>query len=214
MRLILLLFALPIEHSLIAEGVLAQRDSLLFRAAVASMMDSSEVLGELRVDPRPLANDPRIVTLHLSGVLTDIATVGTGVPTAAWSDTTTSHDIQRRLEALRTLKVTRTDAIEDAKCPGVLIPPSPAIEERKRATCPSAPYRSVILSTPREGGAYWPNEVDERVKYQGRNVASLRLIVRSLSPHGSVESAWDFVFEWQSDGVPRLLEKRLLLILE
>jgi hypothetical protein len=85
--------------------------------------------------------------------------------------------------------------------------------ERKRSHCPAESLRAVLVALPRQGGAYWPQNFDERPKYDGRDVWSVRVIVKTLSPNGQVERSADYVFERVKDAWV-LLERRLVLIVE
>lgn len=192
--------------------VLAEtNDSALFEATIRQALDRVRNT-ELRVDPRPLKHDPGLVTLKgLESVIPDRV-----APEAHYAPLADSRDAvtQARRNLLIELGIAETDAFKDSRCPGAMIPPSPEVDERKRERCPSTRYNSVIIALPREGGSYWPGNVDERNKYANRSVYSVRIIETSLHPRGSVEESIDYVFERQADNQWKLLDIRPLLIVE
>jgi len=186
-------------------------DSVLFRAALEALTDSSDSSGELTADPRILSPDAGIVTLH-SALEREVITARS-IGENTYRDTSEGALERARRAVMSDLKIAQTNAWADAKCPGVLTPPTEDVVARKRAHCPSVSKRSAIISSVRNGGAYWPGEVDERRKYSGK-VVSLRVILRTVQASGSTESAWDFVFLADSQGAWRLVERRLLLNVE
>lgn len=183
----------------------ANLDAVLFRWTASQLMSSAD--RPLRIDPRPLPADPDIVSLHsLQSIVPDRVrdladTVS--IPAAG----------PARMSALHALAIDTTDAWEDAKCPGVMIPPSPDVRERKRERCPSDAYNSAVIASPRPGGAFWPGNLDERDKYPGR-VFTIRVISRDVSPRGSVEASYDYVYRCTDTRRCDLLEIKPLLIVE
>jgi hypothetical protein len=204
-------------HSASVQGLQEPRvlteanDSTLFEATIQHILGKLRN-PELRVDPRPLKHDPGLVTLK--GVETVIPDrVAPDAHYAPLADSRVAITEARR-NLLSEMGLAETDAFKDARCPGVMIPPTPAVDEMKRELCPSTRYSSVIIALPREGGSHWPANVDERSKYGNRPVYSVRVIETSLHPRGSVEMSSDYIFERLADNQWKLLEVRGLLIVE
>ncbi len=188
------------------EQMAAYLDAALFRLT-ASQLVTSSMNRPVRIDPRPLPADPDIVSLHsLQAIVPDHVTdLADTVPIPA-----ASH---ARMSTLRAFAIDTTNAWEDAKCPGVMIPPTPEVRERKRQRCPPDAYESVVIAAPRPGGAFWPGNVDEREKYPGR-VFTVRVISRDVTPSGSVEASYDYVYRCTDTRRCDLLEIKPLLIVE
>jgi hypothetical protein len=177
-------------------------DSALFAEVMRNLPDTQLI--PMRVDPRPLANDPRLVSLH------DLSALEIGGPVSTpFADTT---EVRQRRQTLRRLGLEETDALRDLGCPGALAPPSARIDSLRRARCPTRGYRSVAVALPRSGGPYWPNNVDERASYQD-SVYSMRVISRDMTPQGSAEHSSDFVFRRHADRW-RLVARKDLIIVE
>jgi hypothetical protein len=184
-------------------------DTALFRLVVEHLRDSSGDV--LRVDPRPLRNDPRLVTLRAFDMIPGRVEPG------LWRDPLASVPaslINTRREALRKLRIAEIDGLNLEPCPGVLVPESPKVNELKLSRCPEKAYRVLMVAIPRRGGSYWPGNFDERGKYLDRSIFTVRVIERSLSPQGSSEVSADYVFERMGMIEWRLLERRGLLIVE
>jgi len=187
-----------------------QADAILFEAMLQELARDS--LGApLRIDPRPLRDDPRLVTLHDIDVIPEYVDPAQGRAPLAVS---MPEVVTSRREVIRRMRLPETDALRDAQCPGATLPPSEAVIARRQEWCPEVSFRSVIAATARDGGVYWPGNTDQRDRYAGRPVRSVRAIVRSISPRGSVESAADYVFERVGDRAWRLVETRVLLVVE
>jgi hypothetical protein len=124
-----------------------------------------------------------------------------------------SITVATRQAILRSHGVAEVVAFPSSACPGALSPPSPAVEARKKEHCPDHSERWLMAAAPRAGGPYWPGNADERAKYDGREVYSIRVILLSLSPQGAVENSADYVFEAQQ-GRWQFLARRHLLIVE
>jgi hypothetical protein len=73
---------------------------------------------------------------------------------------------------------------------------------------------TLAIALPREGGVYWPNNFDERTKYAGRLVWSVRVISRSVGPRASSEGSADYLFELRGGSEWVFLERRGLLIVD
>jgi len=180
-------------------------DSLLYPQLISRLAKDHSM--PLKVDPRPLRNDPRIVSLHDVSVL-GIHSISDGT---TFSETTAVLGARR--QALHDLSISATDAIEDALCPGALAPPTESVQERKRLHCPGASYRSVVVSMPRRGGPHWPDQLDERNNYSD-DAFSVRVIIRYMTARGSAERSADYVFERNRRGRWMLLTVRRLLWVE
>jgi hypothetical protein len=190
-------------------GVVAQGEDRLFEATLREL-ERDTLEGGIRVDPKPLRPDPGLATLRALTMVPDRVSQG------SWSSpyAESSPDATRARQAvLSRLGIPETDGLGYADCPGVLVPPTPIMVERKRSHCPAESFRAVLVALPRQGGAYWPQNFDERPKYDGRDVWSVRVIVKTLSPNGQVERSADYVFERVKDAWV-LLERRLVLIVE
>jgi hypothetical protein len=186
-------------------------DTTLF-AAVVHFLEDDPSGAPLRVDPRPLRPDPRLVTLHDLTVVPELVDTVAQVRPFAEVDEAV---VARRSELIERLGRLQTDAVVDARCPGVLLPTGTAVVERRRRHCPTeGSYRSAALALPRPGAPYWPGNVDERPRYEGVDVVSVRVIVRHLSAAGSVERSMDYVFAYTSEHDVRYLKRTDLLIVE
>lgn len=203
------------------QGLVDSADIQLFELLVRQLLGDTlqptgGVLGHyqptIHVDPRPLSNDPRLVTLLSMGDVIPEYVDGSvsrsplaQVPGAA---------IEARQGALRRLNLGETDGLVDAKCPGIMIPPTEDVIASRRQLCPAGSFTSVMIALPRLGGAYWPANLDERKKYGSTQTWSVRVIGRDLTPKGSVEQSRDYVFERLAPGKWKLLEAKRLLIVE
>jgi len=186
-------------------------DTTLF-AAVVHFLEDDPTGAPLRVDPRPLRPDPALVTLHDVTVVPE--RVDPEVQARPFADVDAAV-VARRSELIERLGRLETDALADARCPGVLVPPGPAVAERRRRHCPTeGSYRSAALALPRPGPPYWPGNVDERARYAGVDVVSVRVIIRHLSEAGSSERSMDYVFAFTSEDDVRYLKRTELLVVE
>jgi hypothetical protein len=186
-------------------------DAPLFEA-VLRQIQAAPYRSTVRVDPRPLKNDPALVTLHrIYEIIPE--RVSPGAHATLLADV--GPDVLfARNDVLDKMELAQTDAWQDAKCHGVLVPPDPKAPNAKKPGCPQDDYLSVLVALPRTGGAYWPENFDERPKYRKRNVRTVRVIERSVGPDGSVEASADYVFEWGSGSAWRFIKRRALLIVE
>jgi hypothetical protein len=215
-----------IDHVDTLPGTPDAQDGFLFNLVLLALLDLTR--GELRVDPRPLWRDPALVSLkHRRGAAPETADPGgPGWPLADAAD----WELEYRQAVLGMLGLAETDALRDARCPVRSAAPAPVNGGSTSAGCPRESYRSVIIAPPREGGAYWPGTFDERTRYvtwprsttdwpgpagdTGSTIISIRVIATDLSPSGSVEQSWDYVFERSDWGGLRLLEVRPLYVVE
>ena len=191
-----------------SEPIDTRMDDRLFAAAIRHLEE--DIQEEIRVDPRPMRNDPSIVSLHAITVVPErlMATKLVSVFSAH-----AGRVREARERVLQDLDVRSTDAVRDARCPGVMVPPSPEVDERKRAYCPAQSYSSVVIALPRAGGPHWPGNVDRRDEY-GDGHYSVRVIVRSVGPKGSSEVASDIVFLVSSPHSVTHVETVPLIIVE
>lgn len=190
-------------------------DSALFERVVRLLSDETVAAGRgelLVVDARPLLNDPRIVTLseQLTRVVPEFVSEIAHRSPLAKNDSTT----RARAAILTTLGVRQSDAFRYVSCPGRLLPSTPSIVERKRQACPVEAIQHALIALPRQGGAYWPDNVDERTKFGEKSIYSVRVIVAAMSLKGRLESSTDFVFERVNQGEWVLRERRALLVVE
>jgi hypothetical protein len=185
-------------------------DGLLFEA-VLQLLIADSLHGPVRVDPRPLRPDPRLVTLHAADIIPDRIEPG------LWRDpiSEATAEVRGREAILALLALERTDGLHQPACPGVLVPETAESEVLRRRWCPASPFRIAMVALPRQGGAYWPNNFDERGKYarQHATIRSVRVIVREYSAEGLVEETTDFVFAIVGSGAT-LLERRSILTAE
>lgn len=188
-----------------------ESDTKLFELVVLQLANSPGVK-ELRVDPRPIRNDPALVTF--SGVWRVIPERVSPDAQAAPLAEIPPAIIRSREAVLAHLQLGTTNVLSDARCPGFMIPPSPEVDQRKAELCPRDSYENAIIALPRKGGAYLPEGIDERNKYAPKTVYSVRVISRSMGPRGSVESSADFIFQEVGKNEWKLLERRNLLIVE
>ena len=181
-------------------------DHELFPLVIKALSDSTT--GELRVDPRPLNPDPRLVVLEQS--LADVAPTAVTSPNGPLLEVDEAL-IKRRTEVLATLGVLIGDALSDNLCSGAMVAPSPGTDHAKKTNCPPTEYRSAVVALPRQGGVFWPGNVDERDRNDG-DVWSVRVITQDVGPTGKVAVTIDYVFIRK--GTWRLVEARPLFILE
>lgn len=211
---LIIVYGLASPSAAVSEG--AQRtdgggDAALFEAIIRHRLASASV-GEVRVDPRPLRDDPSLATLHgLGEIVPDLvpATVQHAPFAKVKADV-----LDRRRSILTALGVDEADGLRYVACPGVMVPPSDEVTHVRRERCPETDYQIVMVGQPRPGGVLLPPNIDERAKYAGRSVHSVRVIRRDVGPRGSVETSADYVFERVEDDTWRLLEVRELLIIE
>ena len=181
-------------------------DTSLFAAAVRAIYDGP-VEGFLRVDPRPLRADPKLVTLNsaLARAVPDRVTASSS-PLAE----VPAEVIRRRSEVLERLGVRQTDALDRPACAG-LVPwdRRPSIREG----CPKeGQIKVAILGVPRPGGAYPPSSLDEREEGLRQGYWTVRVIEKLLGPQGATSTTSDFVFEENADGTGWRLVKRVGLL--
>jgi hypothetical protein len=214
--LALLLALLPVVACLrpttASESLLAAPpdDAMLFAAVVRSLQ--REPSFELRVDPRPLRVDPRLVTLRSFNVMPDRVDPDAQLNPLADG---ASGVLAARATFLRSVDLATTDALVDSRCPGVMLPVLPGSNPWRDNGCPSSgSYRSVLIATPRAGPAYWPGNVDHRAQFAGRHVYTVRVIERDMTPRGSVEESSDYVFERDARQRWVAIERVRLLLVE
>lgn len=174
----------PVEQSM------AALDSVAFTIVMRNLAKEKSVR-PLRADPRALSGDPRIISLYSAAIIRHV--VG-AIAADAHIATGMDHITAMRRDILSELGIAEADAFLDARCPAVLPPPSPEADSLKALYCPKEPYRNAITAIVRQGGPYWPGMVDGRDEYAGQNAVTMRVIMRSLSPAGSVEHSADYVF--------------------
>lgn len=184
-----------------------EKDMRLFASVIAEL---ELEYGEISVDPRPLKADPRIVTLTRFDLVP--AHVSPSANTTPLADGDTAEIVKKRKSILDSMAIREIDIFASLKCPGKLVPPSDEVSQKREAFCPKSDLTSVIIALPRQGGVYWPENVDERATYP--DAWSMRLIVRSSSPLGSTQVSHDYVFTISKKGDIVLQEKRPLMILE
>ena len=186
-------------------------DQALFEKVVARLSTDTQQ-PELRIDPRPLHNDPRLVSLRgVSKVVPDL------VPSTTDSTPTTAIDgpvVRHRRDVLKRLGIPEADALSGLSCPGVTIPPSDSVDRWRARECPQTSYRVAMIAVARRGGVLWPGTVNELERYGTKVVYSVRVIETILSRQGSIERAMDYVFEDVGSRAWRFLERRELLIIE
>lgn len=169
--------------------VVAVNDTALFAAVVRRAHSRQVDPTALRIDPRPLRADP-----------------GISQPTPGALAQVSAEVVALRAAVLQRLQVATTDAIEDARCPGIDIPP-PGMKPRHRPGCPeSGSYVSLAIGLPRPGGPYWPNatvangtvkvpDVDQREPGLSLGHWSVRVIHKDVYPTGGPGSVSDYVFK-------------------
>jgi hypothetical protein len=190
------------------DGSSDQLDAALFESTVARLATDSSI--ELRVDPRPLVPNPALASLS------DAPYPGADQRAVAFPLHSDSAIERARADLLNRIRVMQTDALRDVHCPGASLPKGidPDYDATRVRTCPARAYRSVAIALPRRGGPWWPLNKDERAAYAGREVYSVRVIVRNMFPIGSVEASWDYVFERVSQDRWSLIKLTPLLIVE
>jgi hypothetical protein len=186
-------------------------DSTLFKLVVVQLL-ANPAEPELRIDPRPLRNDPRLASLRgIHNVIPE------EVPAPADADPLASIDpsaMRHRRDVLTRLKIRETDGLLEVSCPGVTIPPSDSVDWWRSRKCPQTTHRTAMIALPRQGGALWPGNVNDSAKFTGRSVYSVRVIETVLSRQGSTERSLDYVFERIGPQSWQFLERRILLIVE
>lgn len=155
-------------------------DTALLRSIITHQISIQVGRFTVRVEPRPLEPDPDITEV-------EVGLLGT------WSHPA----VGPRKSLLTEMGVPTTDALADAR--GVSAFPPPDVRERQ-VGCPAAYYTSVAAAVPRQGGPGWPDQdvdgtavpQDERPTPPG--AFTVRVVLRTVQPHGAVRSVWDYVF--------------------
>jgi hypothetical protein len=207
--LLVLLAALPAAAQT-PRPVQPGTDSVLFAEVISHLGRDAAIA--VRVDPRPLRPDAELVTLtDLGHVLPQRIS-----PRAQADPLAVVHaDVMATREAtLRRASIQQTNALADARCPGIMMVPSKDLDSLKRDACPSTPFLSVVLALPRAGGPWWPGHLDQRTQFADRHAVSIRVIARHMTLRGSTESAADYVFEIGAQGRWSLVEVVSLLVVE
>lgn len=184
-------------------------DQVVFESVVRHLLAAWG--SALRIDPRRLSADPGVVTLTSLHTVIPDRVASTSRPSAILRE---NGDLERRLEVLQSLDAPQGDILEYNRCPGVLVPPILGQDDPKPRWCPRTLRVTAIVSTPRSGGVYWPDNVDDRQRYAARSVYTARVIISDSSPAGSIEQSYDYVFECRTPVTCELLEVRPLLIVE
>jgi len=175
-------------------------DSALFSILVNQLLE--RYAGEeVRVDPRPLKPDPKLVTLRETP-----DEIQDRMPTVTEPWLAGANELAtRRASLLSTLDVSTTNASDDAQCHIIL-----QGMEFEAVDCPAERYVSVVFSTARDGSEYWPTNVGDAsaLKVSGR--ATVRSIETMLGPDGFTSSAYDWVFDI-SGSEPIFIDSVLLI---
>jgi len=185
-----------------------QLDSILFDAVVKELMN--EMIGSVRiepprVDPRPLVGRADLLSVRFKNTA-DSTQWRPGV----FADSDTSV-LRARRDILAKAGATEDNAFSHMRCPGGLLPyVEPHITEL-REHCPREALGIAVIALPRENGAYAPGAVDDRAKYHGRDIYSVRVIETTLHPMGTWEAVSDYVFERVEGSRFVFLERFLLM---
>ena len=186
-------------------------DSVLFHLVIQLLQEEAEnSRSRLIIDARPLRNDSRIVTLSKALPLV----VPEFVSVEAHEDVLLRDEFlsRQRRNTLTRAKVVEGDASAYASCPPLMLPETPERSERKQQLCPAEPTHLAFIALPRRGGAYWPENFDERTKH-GESAQSVRVILTTASHQGRNQVSVDYVFAL-TGGRWELRERRPLLIVE
>lgn len=186
---------------------LADRTAL-FVATVVALRDEGRAPA-LRVDPRPLVPSPALVTLHRFDLPSDPAqTQPWRAPFAELAE----DDLDARRKALEQLETPAMDGMLYSECPPSPVPPMDDLKGLW-SRCPKVGFRVAFLALPRRGGSWTPNHAKVDRAFEGREVYSVRTIVRKYDAGGGMEVSSDHVFE-RLDGKWVLLGRWLLSIVE
>ncbi len=177
-------------------------DTALF-SAVAQVLSTSEAPGTpVGIDPRPLALDPSAPSrVTLAAVAEPVAVA--------------------RAKVLERLGIPRADARADEPCvftsgyvpanplPGYPRPPplSDSMRQERERCRARGSFSTFILGLPREGGAYFPPYIDERVEGRVQGYWTTRVI--ELTDGSYI--VFDVIAAPRADGTGwQIIEKRLL----
>jgi hypothetical protein len=160
-------------------GAEVASDTALFSSVVRAIY-SGPAEDFLRVDPRPLKADPRVMAARRDNLA--------DVPGAV---------LESRSAVLRRLGVPIMDAIDTPACAGALVPP----EGRDVQGCPrDRQIKVAIVGLPRFGGAYAGGSVDEREQGARQGHWLVRVIEHLMGPKGSSQTISDYVFKRELNG--------------
>ena len=191
---IVLLQATPIHP-------VVQADTALLRSVLRAMPRSAL---PVRVDPRLLVADPALVTVGpLADMVAEVS--GTPAPRSLFAPLD-SASLRKLADVINAEGLQVTSFVDNHLCAVA------RFRKELREGCGKESYQSIAIALPRDGGVHWPGNFDERTRYPGRSVVTVRVLSRDLLEDGSPGDASDFVFEKTSGGW-RLLERRLLLVL-
>jgi hypothetical protein len=143
----------------------------------------------LKVDPRPLLDDPKIVEVHREFYAS--------VP---------ERDVIARSTVLQRLGVGETSNPTQGDCASVSTPPPPPGMISTKANCPKAAFDVAAVALARTGGAYMPSAyipgspIDEREDGERRGQISVRVLFTQLDPAGASTRSYDFVMQRGSAG--------------
>jgi hypothetical protein len=166
-----------------------REDSAKFAAVVRKIAEG--VSGELRIDPRPLMDNPSVAFLDGFAYRSDRAEM-----TAA----RTKFVQVRGYEVL-------TD-MGTHGCPGVMVPPS----MHDRSQCPKAPVVLLAASLARPGDASFPGSLDPSADRSTAAYQSMRVIKTELSEFGFMTTVIDAVISGQgvSWTVVRMVDQAII----
>ncbi len=198
---------------------MAASDTLFAEVVRASAAASAS---PIRVDPRPLRTgmdakggewlggraDANDLALDSAGVA-ELVPLDMIKPDSASLANVPDEMVRQRSRVLSRMGLVETDAMEDSRCPGIMLPPG---RKRDLTACPVAgQFTSVMLSMPRPGGAYWPGVVDEREEGRRQGHWTIRVVERSMEPRGSSTVVVDYVVEPKLDRHGWVVVKRVPL---
>ncbi len=179
----------------------------LFEATVIALRDE-ERAPVLRVDPRPLAPDPALITLRRLSLPAEGAQQAALAPFALFA----RADGYSRRTVLTRLAIAEMDGLAYTDCPLSSPPPSRSPEPNPGwSLCPDPGFRVAFLALPRRGDSWTPGH--DVVDVGNREVYSVRAIVRQFEVVGGLEYSADFVFE-RIDGRWVFLNRVMLTIIE
>jgi hypothetical protein len=171
-------------------GHVAHHDELFSHILAEITSNRAHVIGELRVDPRPLGDSPEIADVSEA----DYVTVS-------------GEALAKRVERVLSLGIDTASTIRWSKC--VYLLPGATVAD----ACPKGSMTVVSVGSPRRGGAYFPNAGrDDREAGAKSGHQSVRVSCVTVGPYGRMVVASDFVVRRQGPGWVTVEEVPLVII--
>ena len=177
-------------------------DAMLFEPVVLGLMEDS-ISGELQIDPHPLREHPVLRSYYLIPGSPEADSVDQPLKRTSeqWMEVA-----ELRQQVLSEYSIRVAEWLPDSGCPGVFVVAAMTEAERAKLECPGKEFRVAWIALPRAGVFSLPGTEE----YRGRRVNSIRVIIKTFTAKGQVETHSDYIFEF-IDRKWLLQERRLLL---